>query len=427
MCILGQTRSHEIAWSSFKKNVIDELNADLAVCIGINRNYDTQNPYWQNAKYRWTIPDDGDLTGAADKIAALEMGEEGPKRWRRFMQSGYGYLFGGLEKADLNADWAHASGGILLLLRSFLIDCLKRDEILSKYEKIIVTRSDYIWLSPHPPFSIMKKNEIWVPDAETYGGFTDRHVCMPSDLAVAYMDIFRSMIRHPNIYLRALAKTQFNNLETLIRVSAELHEIDDNIILFPQVMYTARSAKDSPSLWSKGIFNDANGNIVKYRLEHMWASFFSDKIRSQKEWIDWVSVSPKEGNFIHNCLIVNKLGELLAITDAGSLRFLPPSLEEIKKLSGIVLMSGCHNNYALVARTFDGDSIGISGLSLSMHSNLGGYTFRDKKSTLGVRGGNLVRVENDSLIEPFNLVRANNILRMIKRLPRISEECLASP
>ena len=38
--ILGETRSHELTFNSFKKNVIDELNADLCVCIGVKDNYD---------------------------------------------------------------------------------------------------------------------------------------------------------------------------------------------------------------------------------------------------------------------------------------------------------------------------------------------------------------------------------------------------
>ena len=53
VCILAQTRAHQVAWSSFKRHVLDELNADLALAITLDETYDYGNPYWQHAKYRW--------------------------------------------------------------------------------------------------------------------------------------------------------------------------------------------------------------------------------------------------------------------------------------------------------------------------------------------------------------------------------------
>ena len=45
--VLSETRASELTFDSFKKNVIDELNADLCVCIGINPNYDYNNPFYK--------------------------------------------------------------------------------------------------------------------------------------------------------------------------------------------------------------------------------------------------------------------------------------------------------------------------------------------------------------------------------------------
>ena len=38
--LLSETRASELTFDSFKKNVIDELNADLCVCIGVKPDYD---------------------------------------------------------------------------------------------------------------------------------------------------------------------------------------------------------------------------------------------------------------------------------------------------------------------------------------------------------------------------------------------------
>ena len=58
--VLSETRAHELTFDNFKKNVIDELSADLCVCIGVKPNYDYTNPFYQLAKYKFTYdePDD---------------------------------------------------------------------------------------------------------------------------------------------------------------------------------------------------------------------------------------------------------------------------------------------------------------------------------------------------------------------------------
>ena len=45
VCILAQTRSYEVTWKNFKKNVLDELNADLALCVAEKK---TDNKFIDN-------------------------------------------------------------------------------------------------------------------------------------------------------------------------------------------------------------------------------------------------------------------------------------------------------------------------------------------------------------------------------------------
>ena len=47
--ILSETRAHELTFDNFKKNVIDELNADLCLCIGIKPDYDYNNPLFMDS------------------------------------------------------------------------------------------------------------------------------------------------------------------------------------------------------------------------------------------------------------------------------------------------------------------------------------------------------------------------------------------
>jgi hypothetical protein len=64
--ILSETRAHELTYDNFKKNVIDELNADLCVCIGITPEYDINNPYYKLAKYKFVYDEPNDFGDAFD-------------------------------------------------------------------------------------------------------------------------------------------------------------------------------------------------------------------------------------------------------------------------------------------------------------------------------------------------------------------------
>ena len=64
--ILGETRAHELTFDSFKKNVIDELNADLCLCIGVTPDYDYNNPFYKSAKYKFLHNELDDFGGDFD-------------------------------------------------------------------------------------------------------------------------------------------------------------------------------------------------------------------------------------------------------------------------------------------------------------------------------------------------------------------------
>jgi hypothetical protein len=64
--LLSETRAHELTFSNFKQNVIDELNADLCVCIGVTPDYDYTNPYYQLAKHRFLYNEPEDFGDAFD-------------------------------------------------------------------------------------------------------------------------------------------------------------------------------------------------------------------------------------------------------------------------------------------------------------------------------------------------------------------------
>jgi hypothetical protein len=76
--ILSETRAHELTFENFKKNVIDELNADLCLCIGTKPDYDYNNPFYKLAKYKFTY-DEPDDFGDAFEYAYHTLSQNKPK------------------------------------------------------------------------------------------------------------------------------------------------------------------------------------------------------------------------------------------------------------------------------------------------------------------------------------------------------------
>ena len=58
--ILSETRAFELTFNNFKENVIDVLDADLALCIGVKKDYNYENTFYKLAKYHFLYdePDD---------------------------------------------------------------------------------------------------------------------------------------------------------------------------------------------------------------------------------------------------------------------------------------------------------------------------------------------------------------------------------
>ena len=63
---------------------------------------------------------------------------------------------------------------ILLFYRWLLLKKLIENNLIKKYNRFIITRSDFLWPIKHPPLNQMDEKYIWIPDGESFGGITDR-------------------------------------------------------------------------------------------------------------------------------------------------------------------------------------------------------------------------------------------------------------
>lgn len=339
--ILAETREYQLTFDNIKKNLIDTLNADLCLCIGVKDNYNYDNPFYKLAKYHFLYNEKSDDFADAFEEAFNEINykeyekligintlyakcnkEDGsikyigqfeeneinldtfnedeivyhkkefsdtqwkkklftiknscnnnfikeenvvtykkPLHWRNFLKIRNQFM-GGIKD---NKYQHEGSAGILIYFRWFLLKKLKENNLINKYERFVITRSDFIFRMEHPKLSILEKNVIWVPDGEKYDGYTDRHVVLCQNTIENYLNIFECMVKKSNTYYMKMKNHDKWNLEQLIKF--HLEENKCNVKLFPYIMYSIRS-KNGTTRWSKGDFNPKFNYYIKYMTEY---------------------------------------------------------------------------------------------------------------------------------------------------------------
>jgi hypothetical protein len=362
--ILSETRAHELTFDNFKKNVIDELNADLCVCIGIKPDYDYNNPYYTSAKYKFLYNEPDDFSDAFDyaynilikdrsKYEKLEninalhgklskpyestdnityYGTEDditnfdnfnddeivvhtknflndewknqvygikksnndnyinekniitykkPLYWREFLKIKEQFL-GGIKDND---NQHPGSAGILIFFRWFLLKNLIDNDLISKYDRFVITRSDFIYQLPHPKIEILDKKYIWIPNCEHYFGYTDRHVILSSTNIIQYLDILNNMVLKSNEYYMKMKIIGGWNLEQLIKFNIQQNNVLHLVKEFPYIMYSIRN-KNGTTRWQGGNYSDKFGYYIKYETEYDKSSYYMNLFKSSNLTID---------------------------------------------------------------------------------------------------------------------------------------------
>jgi hypothetical protein len=296
VCLLAKTRAHQLTFPSFKRQLLDELNGDLALALTIDERYDYGNPFWQHAKYRWTAPDFNDYGEAFDLAQRWLCHQYNvpPPDWRSMLR-----IKGIWQGRIRSSDPQHSASSILPFCRWLLLRGLQEDEVLNRYDRFVITRSDFVWLCPHPPLSILDRDAIWFPDGEYYGGLSDRHLVVSRSDVAQCLNVIEDILLHPmQLYEEMKHHSAWNNEQFLAHHFSRkglMHKVK----VFPYVMYTARAARDDSPTWSPGYYEPAVGHYVKYEMEFRSAKAYATMIRSRADWENraWTQFDPAKVAF----------------------------------------------------------------------------------------------------------------------------------
>jgi hypothetical protein len=280
-----------LTFPKFKRRVLDELNGDLALALAIDEKYDYANPFWQHAKYRWTSPtfrgDYGDAYDLAQRWICEEH-DTSALDWRILLRIKCPWQ-GGIRSPD--PMWG--SSAILPFCRWLLLNGLRQDGVLDQYDRFVISRSDFVWLCPHPPLSVLDRDAIWVPNGEDHGGLNDRHLVASRADVENCLNVIEDVLLQP-FELYDEIKDKFVDNEFLL-----MHHLDRKGLLhkvrrFPYIMYLARELNDESPTYSRGYYEPAVGHYVKYEKEFRNAYSYASIIGSRADWENkaWMQFDP---------------------------------------------------------------------------------------------------------------------------------------
>jgi hypothetical protein len=280
VAVVAETRAWEITAESFFSNVIEPLDADLALCVG---DHEEPNPLYERAKYVWRAEEPEDWGELYERKA-------GGPGWRALSEPG-GQLLGGIDDPEIEGG---GSGAIVLFFRQFLAESIQGQRIADEYDWLVVTRSDLLWPVPHPSTRYLSSRHIYALDGEGYGGVEDRHLVVPRRFVERFLEVPGPAFSDPEELKRDLDRVgelpqwQMLNHERL--VAARLRDLGlwRQVRFLPYVPYSVRPP-GGQSRWTEGVLDEERGFYVKYPTELERSRIAQQFVSDQRSWGEYLA------------------------------------------------------------------------------------------------------------------------------------------
>ena len=226
--VLTSARTSRISWNNFKFNILDNLKADLALSVEtLNHHTRNKNPFRENAKFVWEMdsPPNNDYMHYFNEVSQYcfqhPFDASYTKVYTPVNKRGWLGCVTAAESTEKNG----VCGVTQIFFRWFALQKIIAHGLYRLYDKVVVTRSDYMWVVPHSTvldINTVKRNELYAPEGEDYDGLNDRHHVMTMYDAINTLDLLDGVIENsdPTKQLEWMIKNNFNwkkgNVECII-------------------------------------------------------------------------------------------------------------------------------------------------------------------------------------------------------------------
>ena len=279
--LLGQTRSSDLTARSFETFVRSSINphgrVDVALCRG--EGYAEPDSYFApQATHVWECPQPHSWNEVFTEVARKN-GVADPNGWETLLPIPGNWMGEITECGTTRA----GSAARCLALRHHALEMIERLGLQREYSWFILSRSDYLYLAPHPPLDMLGSHRSWIPRGEGYGGVTDRHLVFPAHEATRALDLLRPLVTDPVSFRRRLHITCDWNLERFLKVAFLTNGLYREMRRFPPIAFLVRNA-DTATSGSQGSLDESLGCFVKYPDERTAAFATAGRLKATGGW-----------------------------------------------------------------------------------------------------------------------------------------------
>jgi hypothetical protein len=171
---------------------------------------------------------------------------------------------------------------------------LKEHGCLERYERFVVTRSDFLWLAPHPPLELLREDRVWIPEGEDWEGINDRHAILDRSSLAAYLDGLTPIVTAPEALLNAAPDGGWG-AEQYLRWRLAASGLLTQVRRFPYVMFLVRES-GGPTSWSKGTWDSRRRFFVKMPTEQQTAETHAAIFPTREAWCSRLGNQPVDTN-----------------------------------------------------------------------------------------------------------------------------------
>tara|TARA_S200000501_G_C20857366_1_gene758262 strand:+ start:881 stop:1753 length:873 start_codon:yes stop_codon:yes gene_type:complete len=248
--LAGSPRGGEKTWQSMYKNLLEPLNADLALCC--SDKWDQNISLFEKADYKWTFKE---FSNYEDYYKNNFKGN-----WQKYFETG-------------KDTGLYSSGMVHFVFK----DIIKKNylNILKEYKYIVYTRFDQFYVDTHPRAI---DGRILIPEGEDYHGICDRHALFPSEFSEEFLSICSFI--DSDVALQNI-KT-FNNCETTFLQQLENNGLIKNVKRYKRIQFTS-SLRGEHTNW----------RVAKYKL-HLYKKLM---IKYPEEFITSIKNSIDKHDF----------------------------------------------------------------------------------------------------------------------------------
>jgi hypothetical protein len=143
------------------------------------------------------------------------------------------------------------------------------------YDRFIITRSDFYYLSPHPPLECLDPDKLWVPNGADYNGITDRHLVVSAADLVASFNLIEDALCYPS-QLRDTMIGRELNIEQLLSHHLARNGLLNKVRRSPYVMFLANNPQQrNPTTFQQvSVRQDwaETNDLISLRSGNLWLS-----------------------------------------------------------------------------------------------------------------------------------------------------------